>query len=52
MKKLKLGFWGLHHCNVLKRWCDGTLTRERVSARERQAASWKRAGRRFSELKR
>ena len=39
MKKLKLGFWGLYHCGMLKRYCDGALTHERVSARELRAGS-------------
>ena len=39
MKKLKLGFWGLHHCDALKRYCDGALTRSRESARELRAGS-------------
>ena len=39
MKKLKLGFWGLHHCDALKHYCDSTLTRSRESARELRAGS-------------
>lgn len=39
MKKLKLGFWGLHRYSALKRHCDGTLTRSHESARELQAGS-------------
>ena len=39
MKKLEVGFWGLHHCGVLKRYCDDTLTRSRGSAKKLRAGS-------------
>lgn len=35
MKKLKVGFWGFHHCSMLKHYCNGAnaLTRERQELR-------------------
>lgn len=39
MKKLEVGFFGLHHCGALKRYCDSVLIRSHRSAKKLRAGS-------------